>query len=255
LARLAEAANALAPGLATQPLPETGSTEVAQAAAAFNAMQRRIDGHLAERMRILAAVSHDLQSPITRMRLRVDLLDDAELREKLHGDLAAMQSLVGEGLAYARSAHSGVEAPRALDLHALLDSLACDYADAGQMVAFAGCAGLILRTRPQTLRRVLINLVDNALKFAGEVEMAVHLTSDDRICIDVLDRGPGIAQSELQAVLQPFYRLEGSRSRDTGGTGLGLAIAQQLSQVLGGELALSNRSGGGLQARLRLPLR
>jgi signal transduction histidine kinase len=255
LARLAEAANALAPGLATQPLPETGSTEVAQAAAAFNAMQRRIDGHLAERMRILAAVSHDLQSPITRMRLRVDLLDDAELREKLHGDLAAMQSLVGEGLAYARSAHSGVEAPCALDLHALLDSLACDYADAGQTVAFAGCAGLILQTRPQTLRRVLINLVDNALKFAGEVEMAVHLTSDNRICIDVLDRGPGIAQSELQAVLQPFYRLEGSRSRDTGGTGLGLAIAQQLSQALGGELALSNRSGGGLQARLCLPPR
>ena len=255
LARLAEAANALAPGLATQPLPETGSTEVAQAAAAFNAMQRRIDGHLAERMRILAAVSHDLQSPITRMRLRVDLLDDAELREKLHGDLAAMQSLVGEGLAYARSAHSGVEAPQALDLHALLDSLACDYADAGQTVAFAGCAGLILQTRPQTLRRVLINLVDNALKFAGGAELAVQLTSDNRICIDVLDRGPGIAQNELQAVLQPFYRLEGSRSRDTGGTGLGLAIAQQLSQVLGGELSLSNRSGGGLQARLCLPLR
>lgn len=255
LARMAEAAHALAPGGAAQPLPETGAREVALAATAFNAMQRRIDAHLAERMRILAAVSHDLQTPITRMRLRAELLDDTDLRDKLHADLAAMQALVGEGLAYARSAHSTSEAPCPVELHALLDSLVCDYADAGQPVALSGGEGITLQTRPQVLRRLLTNLVDNALKFAGPAEIAVQQTGDGRLCIDVLDRGPGIADEELQAVLQPFYRIEGSRNRDTGGTGLGLAIAQQLAQGLGGELLLSRREGGGLQARLCLPRR
>ncbi|HYW57738.1 MAG TPA: ATP-binding protein [Polaromonas sp.] len=253
LARLVDAANALAPGLATQPLPETGSREVAQAAAAFNAMQRRIDTHLAERMRILAAVSHDLQTPITRMRLRAELLDDAILREKLQSDLAAMQALVGEGLAYARSAHSVTEPLARVDLHALLDSLACDYADAGQRVGLQGSAGQTLQTRPQALRRLVANLVDNALKFAGTADIEVSKHGEDGISVEVLDRGPGIPQDQLQAVSQPFYRLESSRNRDTGGTGLGLAIAQQLAQVLGGELTLSNRNGGGLRARLLLP--
>ncbi len=253
LARLVEAANALAPGLATQALPETGSREVAQAAAAFNAMQRRIDAHLAERMRILAAVSHDLQTPITRMRLRADLLDDATLREKLQSDLAAMQALVGEGLAYARSAHSVTEPLCRVDLHALLDSLACDYTDAGQRVGLLGSAGQTLHTRPQALRRLVANLVDNALKFAGTADIEVGKHADDQISVEVLDRGPGIPEDRLQAATQPFYRVESSRNRDTGGTGLGLAIAQQLAQVLGGELTLSNREGGGLRARLLLP--
>ncbi len=253
LARLVDAANALAPGKSTQPLPETGSREVAQAAAAFNAMQRRIDAHLDERMRILAAVSHDLQTPITRMRLRAELLDDATLREKLQSDLATMQSLVGEGLAYARSAHSATEPLRRVDLHALLDSLACDYVDAGQRVGLAGNAPLTLDTRPQALRRLVANLVDNALKFAGTADIEVSANRDGRVSVEVLDRGPGIPEDQLDAVSQPFYRVESSRNRDTGGTGLGLAIAQQLAQVLGGELTLSNRDGGGLCARLLLP--
>lgn len=257
LARLAQAADLLAPGGAPRWLPETGSREVAQAAAAFNAMQRRIDGHLAERMRILAAVSHDLQTPITRMRLRAELLDDAALQAKLLADLDAMQALVGEGLAYARSAHGGAEAPCAVDLHALLDSLVCDYADAGQAVALAGLVqgqGITLQTRPQALRRVLTNLVDNALKFAGQADIAVQAGAAGRICIEVLDSGPGIPEDQLQAVLQPFYRIEGSRSRDTGGTGLGLAIADELARALGGELSLTHRKGGGLRARLWLPI-
>lgn len=258
LARLAQAANALAPGVAALPLPETGSREVAQAAAAFNAMQRRIVGHLAERMRILAAVSHDLQTPITRMRLRAELLDDTQLRDKLQADLDAMQALVGEGLAYARSAHSGTETLCPVNLHALLDSLVCDYLDGGQAVGLApglaGGQGITLQTRPQALRRVLTNLVDNALKFAGQADIAVQRMDDGQLGIDVLDRGPGIAEAELQAVLQPFYRVESSRSRDTGGTGLGLTIAQQLAQTLGGTLTLTQREGGGLRARVGLPL-
>jgi len=253
LAQLAQAADALGPELRGQPLPEDGPSEVARAAAAFNAMQRRIADHLDERMRILAAVSHDLQTPITRMRLRADLLDNAALRDKLHGDLNAMQELVEEGIDYARSAGGAVEAARAIDLYALLDSLVCDYRDAGQPVRFDGMLDRPITTRPLALRRIVTNLVDNALKFAGDAELRVEAEAPDRVCIAVRDRGPGIAQAELQAVLQPFYRIESSRNRGTGGAGLGLAIAQQLAGALGGTLALSNREGGGLEARLSLP--
>lgn len=253
LAQLAHAADGLGPEPRGAPLPEDGPLEVARAARAFNAMQQRIAEHLAERTRILAAVSHDLQTPITRMRLRADLLDNAALREKLHGDLNAMQALVEEGIAYARTAHGVTEVPQRVDLHALLDSLVCDYADAGRTIRLTGHAADTLNTRPQTLRRIVANLIDNALKFGGEVEVGIENETAQRVAIMVSDRGPGIPPAELEAVMQPFYRLEGSRNRQTGGTGLGLAIAQQLTRALGGTLTLSNRPSGGLEARLSLP--
>jgi len=251
LQSLADAADALGPAREGAALPEHGPREVARAAAAFNAMQQRIQAHLAERMHILAAVSHDLQTPITRLRLRADLLDDEVLRHKLLADLAEMQGLVEEGIAYARAAHAVREPARQVDLAALLDSLACDYADAGQPVVLRAPGPLALATRPQALRRLLVNLVDNALKFAGAAEIEVQALPAG-LAIRVLDRGPGIPQEALEAVLQPFTRLETSRNRDTGGTGLGLAIAQQLAQALGGRLLLGPREGGGLEARLEL---
>ena len=251
LQALADAADALGPAREGAALPEHGPREVARAAAAFNAMQQRIQAHLAERMHILAAVSHDLQTPITRLRLRADLLDDEVLRQKLLADLAEMQGLVEEGIAYARAAHAVREPARQVDLAALLDSLACDYADAGQPVVLRAPGPLALATRPQALRRLLVNLVDNALKFAGAAEIEVQALPAG-LAIRVLDRGPGIPQEALEAVLQPFTRLETSRNRDTGGTGLGLAIAQQLAQALGGRLLLGPREGGGLEARLEL---
>lgn len=264
LQQLAAAADALQPAQPAPPLPEDGPREVAHAATAFNAMQRRIRAHLDERLRILAAVSHDLQTPITRLRLRADLLDDATLRDKLHADLAEMQALVEEGIRYARTSQAAQEAERVVDLTALLDSLACDYADAGRPVrlqpdalptAAALAAAGPFTTRPQALRRLLCNLVDNALKFAGAAELAVAAggTPVGGMTLAVLDRGPGIPADELQAVLQPFYRLEPSRSRTTGGTGLGLAIASELAQALGGRLELAAREGGGLAAQLHLP--
>ncbi|MBI3897882.1 MAG: HAMP domain-containing histidine kinase [Gammaproteobacteria bacterium] len=253
LTQLADAADALGPDLRGNPLPEGGPWEVARAAAAFNAMQRRITDHLAERLQILAAVSHDLQTPITRMRLRADLSDNTALRDKLHSDLNVMQALVEEGLAYARSAHAVTEASCRIDLNALLDSLVCDYADAGRSVHLSGRCNGPLVTRPHTLRRIIGNLVDNALKFAKAAEITIGTESSGRIVIAILDRGPGIPAAELKAVLRPFYRLESSRSRETGGTGLGLAVAQQLTLALGGSLDLSNRDGGGLEARLSLP--
>jgi signal transduction histidine kinase len=253
LKRLAQAAETLGPDLKAERLPEAGPTEVAHAAAAFNAMQQRISGYLTERVQILAAISHDLQTPITRMRLRLDLMDDSETRDKLRNDLAAMEHLVREGVAYARTLHGSAETPLRVDADALLDSLMGDYQDAGQTVSLEGRIGGPIMTRPQALRRILTNLIDNALKFGTEVAVAVAREPDNRVTIAVRDRGPGIPEAELARVMQPFYRVENSRNRSTGGTGLGLSIAQQLTNALGGSLALSNRQGGGLEARLTLP--
>jgi signal transduction histidine kinase len=250
LLRLANAAEALGSSLQCEPIPEDGPSEVARAAAAFNAMQRQIGEHLAERVQILAAISHDLQTPITRMRLRADLMDDGMLRDKFQSDLNAMQILVEEGIGYARSAQRVTEEICRVDVDALLDSLVCDYTDASLAVRLLGEVGSIVSTRPNTLKRIIINLLDNALKFAEEVEIQVTLPSPQHIAVAILDRGPGIAEHELAAVLQPFYRVENSRNRSTGGTGLGLAIAQQLSKALQGSITLKNREGGGLEATL-----
>ncbi|NVD97278.1 HAMP domain-containing protein [Massilia sp. BJB1822] len=253
LAQLARAADLTEPQGAAQPLPEDGPLEVAQAAKAFNAMRARIDGFLSERMQILAAVSHDLQTPITRMRLRAEMLDDATQRDKMLSDLQAMQMLVAEGIAYARNAHGLNETPCRTDLDALLSSLVYDYTDAGQAVRLSGELKLVLLTRPHALRRIVTNLADNALKFGKDVEIVLARETEGRYSISVLDRGPGIPAEEREAVMQPFYRVESSRNRDTGGTGLGLAIVQQLTQALGGTLHLAQREGGGLAARVLLP--
>jgi len=252
---LADAADALGAAQAAVPLAEDGPREVVRAAAAFNRMQQRIQAYLQERMQILAAVSHDLQTPITRLRLRADLLDDAPLRDKLHADLAEMQSLVEEGIAYARSPQAVREPLQRVDLRALVESLAMDYADAGMPVRVLHAADGICDTRPQALRRLLCNLVDNALKFAGSAELAVEAGTQGPRCVRVLDRGPGIPQADLATVLQPYVRLEDSRNRGTGGTGLGLAIANELAQALGGRLVLAPRDDGGegLEARVELP--
>lgn len=252
LSAMAEAADAMTPGQGGPVLPGEGPSEVARAARAFNALQRRIDTHLAERMQLLAAISHDLQTPITRMRLRCEQVADPSLRARLQEDLAGMALLVDEGLAYARTAHAAQEAPRPVDLHALLDALVCDAVDAGHRVVLQGRHDQPLVTRVQALRRIVNNLLDNAIKFSGQAWVQV-VTSGDQVHILVCDDGPGIPQDELIRVLQPFYRVESSRSRQTGGTGLGLAIAHQLAQALPGTLALRNRPEGGLEARLTLP--
>lgn len=252
LVQLANAADTLGPDLRASTLPEDGPLEVARAAKAFNAMQGRINHYMAERMQILAAISHDLQTPITRMRMRADMLDDSEQREKLNHDLKEMEVLVKEGVAYARTLHGTSEPPCALDPDALLESLVFDYTDAGQKLELHGKVGHSITTRPNALRRVLINLIDNALKFSTQVELRAGEGADGRIIIQVLDNGPGIPEAELEAVFQPFYRVEASRNRDTGGTGLGLAIARQLAQAMNASLSLHNRTAGGLEARLVL---
>lgn len=254
LQRLAEAAEVLGASMQCEPIAEDGPLEVARAAVAFNTMGHRIKEHLAERVRILAAISHDLQTPITRMRLRAELVDNPALRGKMEADLDAMQALVEEGITYARSTDMTLETPCTVDIGALLDTVVCDYADADHIVRLNGPLAQIAVTRPHTLRRVVINLADNALKFAGEAEIVVRQVNPERLVVCVRDRGPGIAPEHLAHVFEPFYRIENSRNRGTGGTGLGLAIAQQLTLALGGTLALANREGGGLEATLTFPI-
>ena len=253
LSRLSRAVESLDPNARIQHLDESGPTEVAHAAVAFNAMQQRIADYLKERMQILAAISHDLQTPITRMKLRAEFMDDSIERDKLLSDLGEMEHLVREGVAYARSVHGSTEANCKLDLDAFVDSIVFDYQDVGKAVNRSGSFSSPIETRPHALRRVLINLLDNALKFSGAAELVVSAKANGNVSIKVLDRGPGISAEELREVLKPFYRVESSRNRDTGGTGLGLAIAQQLAIALGGSLCLSNREGGGLCAELLLP--
>jgi signal transduction histidine kinase len=251
LARLAAAADELGPDLKARNLEEEGPTEVAHAARAFNAMQRRISGYMAERVEILAAISHDLQTPITRMRLRTEMMDNERDQLKFRQDLDAMNALVREGVTYARTLHGATEPPLRVDADALLESMVGDYEDSGQQVLLEGRIDAPIVTRPNALRRILVNLVDNALKFGSEVRVRVQADAD-RLVIAVLDNGPGIPPDELEAVLKPFYRVESSRNRSTGGTGLGLAIAHQLAMAMGAELSLQNRSEGGLEARVTL---
>jgi signal transduction histidine kinase len=242
LARLERAANSLSSDLRGEPIPEDGPKEVARAATAFNAMQQRIAEQVAERIQILAAISHHLQTPITRMRLRTDFLADTGSKEKLQGDLQEMQTLVKQGLALARGHDDVAEHLCQTDFYALVDSLVCDYSDAGSHLRLVGERGVTILTHPQALRRIMINLIDNGLKFGKDVEVAIDEQRPDRIGITVSDRGPGIPDEHLKSAFLPFYRIEASRNRETGGTGLGLAIAQQLANALHGTLALVNRS-------------
>jgi signal transduction histidine kinase len=227
---------------------------VAHAARAFNAMQQRIAGYMSERVEILAAISHDLQTPITRMRLRTDLMDNEQDQAKFRQDLDAMKLLVREGVSYARTLHGTSEPPCRIDADALLESMVADYEDSGQAVLLEGRIEKPIVTRPNALRRILVNLIDNALKFGSDVRLRVQVDAH-RLVLAVVDNGPGIPDDQLEAVLKPFYRVENSRNRSTGGTGLGLAIAHQLAMAMGAELKLQNRPEGGLEARLTMDTR
>jgi signal transduction histidine kinase len=251
LKQLAQAAKDLGNDINHPPLALTGASEIRQASAAFNAMQARIRKYIMQRTQMLAAITHDLQTPLTRMRLRLEKVSDAELQERLVGDLSAMQAMVREGLDLARSMDTS-ETMQPLDLDSLLDSVCADANDASQDVVLSGRANMALLGRPLDLRRCLVNLIDNAVKYGREAQVAV-----DRVGgaarIRIRDRGPGIADAELARVFEPFYRVESSRSRESGGTGLGLTIARNIAEQHGGSIALENHPEGGLVATLMLP--
>ncbi|HHW62885.1 MAG TPA: HAMP domain-containing protein [Rhodocyclaceae bacterium] len=250
LSRMAEAARALGEDPGRAPMDAHGPTEVAQAAAAFNQMQQRIAEHVTERTRILAAISHDLQTPITRLRLRAELVEDEGLRTRIQSDLDAMQGLVKEGLAYARSLDER-SPPQAIELGPLLQALAQDARDMGWAVRVPEDAQGRVIGRPSALRRALWNLIENGVKFGGEVDITLD-TAADVFRIRIRDHGPGLAPDELEKVFEPFYRTESSRNRETGGTGLGLAITRNLLRGQHGEVSLRNHPEGGLEATVSL---
>lgn len=253
LKKLAQAADALGSDLAAPPLPETGPAETRQAAQAFNRMQSRIRRLVDERARALAAVSHDLRTPLTRLRLRAELVDDETLRDQMAADLEAMATMIDATLDYLRGLHDS-EALRPIDMNALLQSLADDSAVLGRQVSISGDALAPYNGRLSALRRALQNLIDNAIHYGHGARLVVD-DNPAELYITVEDDGPGIPPAELARVTEPFYRPDASRSRETGGVGLGLSIVSDIALLHGGELQLANRPTGGLRATLRLPRR
>ncbi|HEX5612068.1 MAG TPA: ATP-binding protein [Burkholderiales bacterium] len=251
LSLLARAAEELGENIHNPPLAESGPTEVRRAARAFNTMQRRLAQYLSDRTRILTAMSHDLKTPITRMRLRAEALDDEALRAKFVHDLAEMEAMVTQTLEFMRDT-SASEPAQPVDLLALIESLRGDYADMGKAVAVEGAIRQPVHVRPHALRRCLANLLDNAIRY-GE-RATIRLEDGAReVVVRVLDEGPGMSAEELAKAFEPFYRGEASRSRETGGTGLGLGIARNIARAHGGDVTLQNRADRGLEATLVLP--
>jgi signal transduction histidine kinase len=252
LASLAIAAQRLGQDVSAPPMPEVGTVETRQAARAFNDMQMRLRNLIDNRTRLLAAISHDLRTPLTLLRLRAETVENAQERDKMLSTIAEMDAMIGATLQLARDQSTG-EPRRPTDLAALLQSVVDDMRDAGFPVCLKPAEPVIHLCQPAALKRAIRNLLDNAVKYGKSGTVAMRRASL-AIEIDIDDEGPGIPQEELTRVLEPFYRLDESRSRETGGVGLGLAIAQSIVQTHGGSLTLSNRPEGGLRVRLSRPL-
>ena len=234
------------------PIAETGPRELRQVAKTFNAMQAQIQSFIAHRTTMLAAISHDLRTPLTRIRLRGELIEDPEQQARLFRDVDEMQAMVDGALSFFRD-DAVAESTTLFDLTELISTVVNDYADQGIPLAYEGPDRAIYRGRPFALKRVLTNLTDNAIKYGTppDIEL-VHAGS--AWIISVADRGPGIAEESLQSVFRPYHRLDKSRNRTTGGVGLGLSVAQAIVQGHGGEIVLNHRPGGGLIATVRLPI-
>jgi signal transduction histidine kinase len=248
LRRLAEAADAVGRGLQPAPLAESGPPELRKAARAFNRMQDRLVRYLGSRTRVLTAMSHDLRTPITRLRLRVASVSDPVLQGKMAADLEQMAAMVQESL----ESLQGLEATESVQpvrVESLLRALQSEYQELGFPLEVHNALHESVPARPQALRRALANLIDNARQFATAASIGVQRVGDDCV-FKISDNGPGIPDAELERVFEPFFRLESSRNRGTGGAGLGLSIARDIAHAHGGLLTLANRPNGGLEARL-----
>jgi signal transduction histidine kinase len=251
LRTLAEAAEGLGKNIHAVPLPEDGPTEVRQAAQAFNTMQSRLVSYIDDRTHVLAAISHDLKTPLTRLRLRAELLDDDDTRARFEKDLGEMQSMVTDALAALR----GLDAPAQsvpVDMMALLESLQADNREQGRSIEIEGRAESPLTGDPLRLKRCVGNLLDNAVIYGQQAHVSVE-DGPKSLTLRIRDEGPGIPEAMLERVFDPFFRLEGSRSRETGGSGLGLSIARNIARAAGGDVWIHNRPSGGLEAVLVLP--
>jgi len=234
------------------PIAVTGPREVQQVITTFNAMQAQIQKFVAYRTMMLAAISHDLRTPLTRMRLRGEFIEDPEQQARLFRDVDEMQNMVDGALAFFRD-DAVAEETTGFDLSHLLLSIANDYADQGVNIDYVGPAHAVYRGRPFTLKRALTNLIDNAAKYGKTPEIALSC-EESAFVVAIRDRGPGIPPDALDDVFRPYYRVDKSRNRSTGGVGLGLTVAQAIVQAHGGEITLKNRPQGGLEARVVLPV-
>jgi signal transduction histidine kinase len=251
LASLSTAAERLGNDLHAPPIPESGTIETRQASRAFNTMQARLRSLIENRTRMLAAISHDLRTPLTLLRLRSETIENPAERERMLATIDEMDSMVGATMQFARD-EAKTELRRPTDVAALVQSVVDDLADAGLPVAMEPAEPVVLDCTPDALKRAVRNLLDNAVKHGNSAKVAIE-AAPKSIAITIDDEGPGIPDHELTRVLQPFYRVEASRSRDGGGIGLGLAIAQSIVEAHRGELKLVNRTAGGLQASIILP--
>ena len=225
--------------------------ETRETVRAFNLMRARLDRYVRDRTAMLAAVSHDLRTPITSLRLHAEFVEDTETKAKIFAALDEMQRMTEDALAFIRE-DMRREETRTVDLHALLDSVAADLAELGHDIAVADSGRVLVACRPAALRRALRNLLENAADYGGRAAARVE-RDDAEIRVVVEDEGPGIPEDELERVFEPFVRLEASRSRDTGGSGLGLAISRSIVRGHGGDVRLANRVEGGLRATVALP--
>ena len=252
LSVLANAAEDLGRNIDRPPLPERGANELVRASRALNVMQDRLKRYVDTRMKVLAAMSHDLKTPITRMRLRAEMLDDAHVKAKFIKDLDELQQMMGSTLDYMRGLAEGGEAVQPIDVRALISSLKEDAEEAGHTVTVSGDARSPVMGRAQALKRCLQNLIDNALAYGRRADITLR-DEGGALNIAISDDGPGIPEGDIERVFEPFYRVEGSRNRNTGGSGLGLSIARNIAQAHGGSVHLRNLARGGLEATLRIP--
>lgn len=257
LQKLAAAARHVGAGSTPEKLPVEGVQELAELAQTFNTMAQQVQALLSNRTTLLAGISHDLRTPLSRMRIVVEMLpEEVEPKQvaRLRRDIEEMNRLIGEFLAFSRGLER--EVPQETEIHKLMQSLVENVRAEGAAIQLLECPECICKVGQMAVSRIVSNLLGNAVRYGNgkEIELACRC-NDDELQISVLDRGPGIPPEEVENVFKPFYRLESSRSVTTGGSGLGLAITRQLADVNGWEIALLPREGGGTEARLSVPLR
>jgi signal transduction histidine kinase len=252
LEHFAEGARRFGVDFRAPPIPVVGPYEIRQAILAFNAMQAQLKHFVQDRTQMLAAISHDLRAPLTRMRLRGEFIEDTDQQSKLFRDVDEMQAMVNAALEFFRD-EARLEHATAFDLAELLHTVVDDFRDAGTEVSFEGAQRFVYVGRPIGIKRALTNLIDNAVKYGSEPGVRLKAFAD---CVEIriVDRGPGIAPRYQEQVFAPFFRVEGSRNKNTGGVGLGLSAARATVLEHGGTLVLRNRREGGLEAKVSLPL-
>jgi signal transduction histidine kinase len=251
LRTFASAAERLGVDVNAPPLPESGPREVRRASHSFNEMQQRIRRFVEDRTQMLAAISHDLRTPIMRLRLRAELIDEEEERERALADLDEMERMIASTLSFARD-DAAKEARETVDLVALVQRVCDSVEDAGLSVEFEGEGRVAYACRPNALRRALANVIENAARYGNRARVNL-LKGEDAVVVRIDDDGPGIPEARLEDVFKPFHRLELSRSRETGGIGLGLTVARTIVRAHGGDIHLTNRPEGGLRVEVTLP--